>query len=97
MSEELVQELKTDILAQVEAKSLNTKKRLNMTTLKGKIAGIKGSQRTALLTALLAADESPANVQTDYKHAVSLLFGYNRSKLTAGGRRKNKKTRKQQK
>jgi len=92
MSEELVQELKTDILAQVEAKSLNTKKRLNMTTLKGKIAGIKGSQRTALLTALLAADESP-----EYKHAVSLLFGYNRSKLTTGGRRKNKKTRKQQK
>lgn len=95
MSEELVQELKTDILAQVEAKTINTKKRLNMTTLKGKITGIKGSQRTALLTKLLAADESPANVQTDYKHAVSLLFGYTRSK--AGGRRKNKKTRKQHK
>jgi len=92
MSEELVQELKTDILAQVEAKSLNTKKRLNMTTLKGKIADIKGLHRTALLTKLLAADES-----LDYKHAVSLLFGYNRSKLTSGGRRKNKKTRKQQK
>jgi len=58
MSEELVQELKTNILAQVEAKTINTKKRLNMTTLKGKIAGIKGPQRTALLTKLLAADES---------------------------------------
>lgn len=92
MSEELVQELKADILAQVEAKTINTKKRLNMTTLKGKITGIKGSQRTALLTKLLAADESP-----DYKHAVSLLFGYNRSKSSAGGRRKNKKTRKQHK
>jgi len=92
MSEELVQELKTDILAQVEAKTINTKKRLNMTTLKSKITGIKGSQRAALLTKLLAADESP-----DYKHAVSLLFGYNRSKSSAGGRRKNKKTRKQHK
>ena len=90
MSEELVQELKADIMAQVEAKTINTKKRLNMTTLKSKITGIKGSQRAALLTKLLAADESP-----DYKHAVSLLFGYNRSK--AGGRRKNKKTRKQHK
>lgn len=97
MSEELVQELKTDILAQVEAKTINTKKRLNMTTLKGKIAKITGSQRTALLTKLLTADESPANVQTEYKHAVSLLFGYNRSKSSAGGRRKNKKTRKQHK
>jgi hypothetical protein len=102
MSEELVQNLKTDILTQVRAKSLNTKKRLNMTTLKGKIAGIDGSYRSTLLNALLAADESPANVPTEYKHAVSLLFGYNRSKYsqskpTPGGRRKNKKTRKQQK
>lgn len=92
MSDELVQELKADIMAQVEAKTINTKKRLNMTTLKGKITGIKGSQRAALLTKLLAADES-----LDYKHAVSLLFGYNRSKSSAGGRRKNKKTRKQHK
>ena len=92
MSEELVQELKADIMAQVEAETINTKKRLNMTTLKGKIAKITGSQRAALLTKLLAADESP-----DYKHAVSLLFGYNRSKSSAGGRRKNKKTRKQHK
>ena len=92
MSEELVQELKADIMAQVEAKTINTKKRLNMTTLKGKIAKITGSKRADLLKALLAADES-----LDYKHAVSLLFGYNRSKLTSGGRRKNKKTRKHQK
>jgi hypothetical protein len=90
MSEELVQELKADIMAQVEAKTINTKKRLNMTTLKGKIAKITGSKRADLLRALLAADESP-----EYKHAVSLLFGYTRSK--AGGRRKNKKTRKHQK
>lgn len=97
MSEELVQNLKTDILTQVRAKSLNPKKRLNMRTLKDKIAGIDGSNRSTLLKALLAADE-----QTEYKHAVSLLFGYNRSKYSQskpipGGRRKNKKTRKQQK
>ena len=92
MSEELVQKLKTDIMAKIEAKSLNPKTRLNMTKQKNIIACITDSDRSTLLKSLLAADES-----TEYKRAVSLLFGYTRCRVTPGGRRKNKKTRKQHK